>query len=31
VISAIVARGREVELHPGTNVDVVFDRTVVLE
>jgi len=31
VISAIVARGREVELRPGTNVDVVFDRTVVLE
>jgi len=31
VVSAIVRRGPEVELRPGTNVDVAFDRPVVFE
>lgn len=31
VISSIVARGHEVELRQGTNVDVAFDRPVVFE
>ena len=31
VISAIVARGHEVELRQGTNVDVAFDRTIQVE
>jgi hypothetical protein len=31
VVSAIVARGHEVELRPGTNVDVTFDQPVVFE
>jgi len=31
VISSVVARGHEVELRQGTQVDVVFDRSAVLE
>jgi len=31
VISSIVARGHDIELRPGTQVDVIFDRPAVLE
>jgi hypothetical protein len=31
VISAILARGNEVELHPGTTIEVVFDNAITVE